>query len=157
MITIIENGNFVEGVFPGRNMADAYLSNHPRKKRCTIKEMAFDSFPVYIIEKKWGDFFYYSTKKEIIDYIKKIDIKELDKSEIITFYVNEDAETEAMEEREEYSLTLYTVSEPHISTTKNKDLMGLFDHLHIDEIDIKKIKKARSVERIWNDILGFRW
>jgi len=141
MITVIENKNFVEGIFLNREEAEKYLSDHPQKEKCVIKDMKFDHFPLYVVECNFGKFDYCHTKDELINFIKEIDLNKVHKSKRTVFRVDEDNVTE-MERVNELSITIYVINEPVINKEKNKDSMGGLEHYHIEEERINHVKNG---------------
>ncbi len=165
-ITVIENEAkrpFIEAILPNREEAEAYLQEHPQKEACKLKEMEFGEFPFYFVETD-GKFFYFSTKDELIDYIKNADIRNITKYySIITgmcshiFFSTKEKLSihiankrdgkihEEIEVEEELSFTIYKIYEPF---KKNEDCMGGMDHSHLTEVELNEIKNGnmRSLE-----------
>jgi hypothetical protein len=105
MMTILENQDFIEGMFKTRQEAEQYLSTHPQKETCVLKDMPFDAFPLFIIEICRGQFFYVSSEEKARQYIA--DNKLTD------------------------SVTVYTIRDFRISGTINTDEMGSWEHCHL--------------------------
>jgi hypothetical protein len=129
MITVIENKDFIEGIFQNNEEAEKYLLDHPQKEKCILKN-TFDNFPFYVVEKEYGEFIYFLTKGKIINYIKNMVIDKNNKSETVG----------------EISITIYVIQKPYISKTKNKDTMGMFEHYHIEQDVLDKIRNGNSNE-----------
>jgi hypothetical protein len=129
MITVIENKDFIEGIFQKPEEAEKYLLDHPQKEKCILKN-TYDNFPFYVVEKEYGKFIYFSTKDEIITHIKNMDLKERNKSKMT----------------EEINITIYIIKGPYISETKNKDAMGILEHYHIEQEVLNKIKNGNNNE-----------
>ena len=140
MITIIENINFVEGIFLNTNEAENYLIDHPQKENCKIINNESASFPFFIVEYVFGKFDYCFTKEELIDYIKNIDKSKLQKSKYTIFSSN----SNNIERKEDLDITVYLIRNPFVSNNKNNDTMGWMEHDHIRENEIDEIKNGNT-------------
>jgi len=141
MITIIENKNFIEGIFLNREEAGKYLLDHPQKEKCAVKETMADNFPLYIVECNFGKFDYCFTKDELINFIKNINLKKIRKSKGTVFRVDENNDTKT-KKREELNITIYVIDEPFINKEKNSDAMGGLKHYHIADEKINQVKNG---------------
>jgi hypothetical protein len=141
MITIIENTNFVEGIFFIRNDAEKYLLDHPKRENCLVKELMIEDFPLYVLEINFGKFIYISTKDGVINFIKEVDMNEITKKKSTIFKIDKNNGTE-VEEINEESITIYVIKEPFMNEIKNKDTMGIFTHYHIKKNELMEIKNG---------------
>jgi hypothetical protein len=147
MIIVIENKDFIEGFFHNMEETEKYLLNHPQKDRCIIKDIMINEFPVYVIENGRGRFDYFSTKDEIVNYIKNIAMEKINKSKITTFYVDKNNETE-VETREGVGFVIYKISTFFINKDKNIDTMGMWEHYHIEQDLINEIKNENKIDNL---------
>jgi viroplasmin and RNaseH domain-containing protein len=143
MITVIENKNFVEGIFASWENAEKYLIGHPGKETCLVKDITIKEFPFFIVETNFGEFIYFSTKEEIINYIRKINMEEIKKKKRTIIRIDENNNDE-IERIEEESITIYVIKKPYINEVKNEDAMGIFEHYHIDKETLKEIKNGNN-------------
>jgi hypothetical protein len=120
MITIIENKNFVEGIFQTKDGAEKYLSSHPKRENCEIKELSFDFFPFYMLETDNG-FRYTCDQNEVIVFFEKQDIRDVTNPENVVF-------------------NLYRVTEPFRSLKYDDDRMGIIEHYHITKERIEEYR-----------------
>jgi hypothetical protein len=80
MITVIENRDFVEGVFNTPEEASGYYEKHPSQTTCRIIETGITGYPVFITETGRGNFRYFGGKNELIAFMKSVNLEELPKS-----------------------------------------------------------------------------
>jgi hypothetical protein len=146
MITVIENINFVEGIFKSYKNAENYLTDHPKKENCKILDLNIKKFPFYIVEINFGDFVYFSSKEEIIVYLMNFNmdiIKNKKSTNYLLYKCNEILETE----REvvcEKSITIYVIKKPFKNKVKNVDTMGAFEHYHIEQDILLEVKDGKN-------------
>jgi hypothetical protein len=125
-MTILENKNFIEGIFQTRNEAEQYLGKHPQKEKCLLKDMQLDTFPIYILEIEFGNFLYFSSKESANNYLNTIDIENIK------------------------SIILYIIEEPYICSSINQDEMGLLDHEHIKSTEYISIEVPSGKTRYFS-------
>jgi hypothetical protein len=142
---VLENKDFIEGVFAIANEAEEYLLNHPDKDSCIVKEIKSEQYPLFIIEPCRGKFIYFSTKVDLLNHLSAMEMSALEKHKKTTFYIGENGERETIETKEQ-SFILYIIREPYVSTKINTDEMGMIEHYHINEDDLKMINDTKILE-----------
>ncbi|MDR1911829.1 MAG: hypothetical protein LBQ52_05735 [Helicobacteraceae bacterium] len=129
MIAVIENRDFIEGIFAAKEEASEYLARHIAKENCALKETAFEKFPFYTLEIGRGKFKYVNSAYEVIKFAFDADTKGLDPDFCL--------------------FNIYRVSEPFLSRRMNGDAMGLLNHRHIEKAYLddffKREKKLRRL------------
>ncbi len=121
MISILENKQFIEGIFLTKKEAENYFSVHPNKKNCRLVELAFDCFPFYILETANG-FVYTCNQEEVIKFANEVEMQAFDADTIV--------------------FNLYRITEPFKSKYMDKDSMGGLVHFHLTKQIIENNNKT---------------
>lgn len=117
MITVVEQDNWIEGVFQTKEAAQKYL-NARRKKNLKLTELDFDTFPVYLIERGSVNI-YTSSQEEVIAYANSFELKYLWGENDVAFNIN-------------------YLAEPF---NRRDEPMYFIDHSHIAKDDLKRLRK----------------
>jgi hypothetical protein len=144
MITVLENKDFIEGVFTTRTEADEYFSKHPDKNMCRIIELPSGKYPVFVTESKRGRFNYFMEKSGLIAYLKALNTGELEKVRTVSICIN-GGESETIETYGP-SITVYYIDKPYRSKKVNEDSMGIIWHDHLDPDRLNKIIRTNSLK-----------
>jgi hypothetical protein len=146
MITVIENRDFVEGVFSAKEKACEYYAKHPSQNTCRIIETGFTSYPFFVTETKRGSFRYFAGKKELIAFMKETNLDELPKAKVTYISITEQ-KTECVE-KEDPSFTVYCIFGPYQSGNVNEDGMGGLWHDHLNAERFNWIIKSYSLKNM---------
>jgi hypothetical protein len=130
MITVIENRDFVEGVFNTPEEASGYYEKHPSQNTCRIIETGITGYPVFITETGRGNFRYFGGKNELIAFMKSVNLEELPKGTTLRVDIT-DPKAEWVITHDP-SFTVYFLAEPYLSGIVNEDGMGGIWHDHLD-------------------------
>lgn len=149
-MTIIENRDFIEGIFSTKEEAANYLKNHPDTSQCRIIECNTSIFPVYAAETERGTFRYFNDEKAFIDFLRNVDLTAISKKKGYVFEIDETGDCEEYETHDGL-LTLYVFGEPFVSYAPNEDSLGSCDHYHISISDRERILKSNTISCLWED------
>jgi hypothetical protein len=132
----LENRDFIEGILNTKEEMDAYLKVHPEPENCRIIELCFNKYPIFATEISPGEFNYFGNKKDLIMFLKGLDVNKLPKDKIISIGISESG-SERIESFEP-SVAVYCFDKPYSSSKVNEDLMGEIwhDHLQPDRLAI---------------------
>ncbi len=149
-MTIIENRDFIEGIFYSQEEARNYLKHHPDTSQCRIIECNTSVFPIYAAETERGAFRYFNDEKAFIDFLRDLDLTAISKKKGYVFEIDETGDCEEYETHDGL-LTLYVFEEPFVSYTPNEDSLGSCDHYHIPISDRERILKSNAISCLWED------
>ena len=148
MIAVLENKDFIEGIFTSRKEAEEYYSSHPEPQSCRMIELPFEAFPLYVLEEGRGNFKYFENKKSLIAFLKELDLNSVPQSTAVVFYAFDDAAQNYEEKITVPSLTVYFIQEPYRSYVINEDGIGILVHYHFDYESLEEVIKTESLMSI---------
>jgi hypothetical protein len=132
----LENRDFIEGIFNTQEEMDVYLKNHPEPENWRIIELGFNKYPIFVTEITRGKFDYFGNKKDLITFLRGLDVNKLPKGKIISIGISEIGSERV--ESFEPSVMVCCFDEPYLSSKVNEDSMGEIwhDHLQPDRLAI---------------------
>jgi len=148
MITVVENNNDVVGIFTSHEDVENYLIDHPEKEKCLIKDLNISKFPFYIAEPNYGEFIYFSTKDELFNYFKEVNIEEVGDTRYVTiasFRIDDNGNSVNCG-ADHTQIIVYTVTESCSPDNKNQYVTDSFYHTSIGiETFIRKTENDQEL------------
>jgi hypothetical protein len=151
IMIIIENRDFIEGIFASRETAAEYMKNHPDTSNCRIFTLTTDEFPIYSAETERGKFSYFVDERAFVDFLRNLDLNDISKKKAYGFTISPDNQCEQFETDDEL-LTLYIFREPYQSFAVNEDGIGSCEHYHISTHDRERILKYNTITCLWESM-----
>jgi hypothetical protein len=139
----LENRDFIEGIFNTKEEMEAYFKVHPEPKSCRIIELGFNKYPIFVTEIHRGKFDYFGNKKDLIMFLKGLDVNKLPKGKIISIGISESGSERV--ESFEPSVAVYCFDKPYLSSKVNEDSMGEIWHDHLQPDRLAMVIRTNSL------------